>query len=88
MGIAGGLWRVETRGTPSVSFSIPVRRWAFCPDGSFRRSFRPPRGGSLGEGTMALPLRVEYLDAERMMPVLVRKAVNPLALADERGIVT
>jgi len=37
---------------------------------------------------MALRLRVEYLDAERMMPVLVRKAVNPLALADERGIVT
>jgi hypothetical protein len=26
MGIAGGLWRVETRVTPSVSISIPRRR--------------------------------------------------------------
>ena len=34
MGIAGGLWRVETRVTPSVSFSIPARKREFCPDGS------------------------------------------------------
>ena len=33
MGIAGGLWRIETRVTPSFSFSIPPRRQAFCPDG-------------------------------------------------------
>jgi hypothetical protein len=32
MGIAGGLWRAETSVTPSVSFSIPARRRAFCPD--------------------------------------------------------
>jgi len=28
-----GLWRVETRVTPSVSFSNPPRRRAFWPDG-------------------------------------------------------
>ena len=33
----------------------------------------PPRGRS-GEGPMDSPFRVEYLDAERMLPVLVRKA--------------
>jgi len=34
MGIAGGPWRVETRVTPPVSFAIPPRRRAFCPNGS------------------------------------------------------
>jgi hypothetical protein len=38
------------------------------------RSSRPPRGGRPGEGPMDLPFRVDYLDAERMLPVLVRKA--------------
>src|ERR1035437_3011964 len=33
-GNCGALWRVETRVTPSVSFSIPARRRAFCPNGS------------------------------------------------------
>jgi hypothetical protein len=33
----------------------------------------PPRGG-LGEGPMNSPFRVEYFDAERLLPVLVRKA--------------
>jgi hypothetical protein len=33
MGIAGGLWRVETRVTHSVSSSIPARRRTFCPSG-------------------------------------------------------
>jgi hypothetical protein len=41
MGIAGGLWRVETRVKPSVSFSIPARRRAFCPDGDLGSSNRP-----------------------------------------------
>jgi hypothetical protein len=27
-----------------------------------------------GEGPMDLPFRIEYLDTERMLPVLVRKA--------------
>jgi hypothetical protein len=39
--------------------------------GTFLR-FRPP--GRPGKGQMDLPFRVEYLDAERMLPVLVRKA--------------
>ncbi len=34
----------------------------------------PPPRGRPGEGRMGLPLRVDYLDAERMLPVLVRKA--------------
>ena len=34
----------------------------------------PPPSGRPGEGTMDSPFRVEYLDAERMLPVLVRKA--------------
>jgi Protein of unknown function (DUF1003) len=34
---------------------------------------RPSRGRP-GEGPMDSPFRVEYLDAERMLPVLVRKA--------------
>ena len=36
-------------------------------------AFPPPRGRP-GEGPMDSPFRVEYLDAERMLPVLVRKA--------------
>ena len=27
---------METRVSPSVCFSTPARRWAFCPDGEFR----------------------------------------------------
>jgi len=34
----------------------------------------PPPRGSPGEGPMDSPFRVEYLDAERLLPVLVRKA--------------
>jgi transposase InsO family protein len=34
----------------------------------------PPPRGRPGEGTMDLPFRIEYLDAERLLPVLVRKA--------------
>jgi hypothetical protein len=34
---------------------------------------KPIRAASR-EGTMDSPFRVEYLDAERMLPVLVRKA--------------
>jgi hypothetical protein len=34
----------------------------------------PPARGRPGEGLMDSPFRVEYLDAERMLPVLVRKA--------------
>jgi transposase InsO family protein len=34
----------------------------------------PPPRGRLGEGPMDPPFRVEYLDAERLLPVLVRKA--------------
>jgi hypothetical protein len=34
----------------------------------------PPPRGRPGEGLMDLPFRVDYLDAERMLPVLVRKA--------------
>jgi hypothetical protein len=33
----------------------------------------PPRGRP-GEDPMDSPFRVEYLDAERLLPVLVRKA--------------
>lgn len=33
----------------------------------------PPRGGP-GEGPMDSPFRIEYLDAERLLPVLVRNA--------------
>jgi len=41
MGIAGALWRVETRVKPSVSFSIPARRRAVWPDGNLGSSNRP-----------------------------------------------
>jgi hypothetical protein len=34
----------------------------------------PPPRGRPGEGPMDLPFRVDYLDAERMLPALVRKA--------------
>ena len=30
--------------------------------------------GRPGEGPMDLPFRIEYLDAERLLPVLARKA--------------
>ena len=40
MGIAGGWWRVETRATPSVSFSNPPRKRAFCQDAD--RRFEKP----------------------------------------------
>jgi putative transposase len=34
----------------------------------------PPPRGRLGEGPMDSPFRIEYLDAERLLPLLVRKA--------------
>ena len=34
----------------------------------------PPPRGRPGEGPMDSPFRIEYLDAQRMLPVLVRKA--------------
>ena len=34
----------------------------------------PPPRGRPGEGPMDLPFRIEYLDAERLLPVLVRRA--------------
>jgi hypothetical protein len=34
----------------------------------------PPPRGRPGEGPMDLPFRVEYLGAERLLPVLIRKA--------------
>jgi hypothetical protein len=34
----------------------------------------PPPRGKPGEGPMDSPFRIEYLDAERLLPVLVRKA--------------
>jgi hypothetical protein len=57
------LWGIETRVTPSV----------FRPDAvaSFRN---PAPRGRPGEGPMDSPFRVEYLDAERLLQVLVRKA--------------
>ena len=34
----------------------------------------PPPRGRPGDGLMNSPFRIEYLDAERLLPVLVRKA--------------
>ena len=34
----------------------------------------PPPRGRLGAGSMDSPFRIDYLDAERLLPVLVRKA--------------
>jgi hypothetical protein len=34
----------------------------------------PPPRGRPSEGPMDSPFRIEYLDAERMLPLLVRKA--------------
>jgi hypothetical protein len=34
----------------------------------------PPPRGRPGEVPMVLPFRIEYLDAERLLPVLARKA--------------
>jgi len=39
-----------------------------------RATCRQSRRSRPGENSMDLPFRVEYLDAERMLPVLVRKA--------------
>jgi hypothetical protein len=36
-------------------------------------ALRPPRGRP-GENLMDSPFRIEYLDAERLLPVLARKA--------------
>jgi hypothetical protein len=41
----------------------------------------PPPRGSPAEGTMDSPFRLEYLDAERMLPVLVRKAACRAAIS-------
>src|SRR5450759_4964428 len=41
MEIAALVWRVETRVTPSVSFSLPPRRRAFWLDGDLGSSNRP-----------------------------------------------
>ena len=34
----------------------------------------PPPRGQPGEGSLDLPFRIDYLDVERLLPVLVRKA--------------
>jgi hypothetical protein len=34
----------------------------------------PPPRGRPGEGSMDSPFRIKYLDTERLLPVLVRKA--------------
>ena len=34
----------------------------------------PPPRGRPGEGPMDSPFRIEYLDAEQLLPILVRKA--------------
>jgi transposase InsO family protein len=34
----------------------------------------PPPRGRPGEGPLDLPFRIDYLDAERLLPILVRKA--------------
>src|SRR5664279_396011 len=34
----------------------------------------PPRRGRPGEGPLDLPFRIEYLDAERLLPVLTQQA--------------
>jgi hypothetical protein len=39
-----------------------------------RATCRQSRRSRPGESSMDLPFRVEYLDAERLLPVLVRKA--------------
>jgi hypothetical protein len=40
---------------------------------SYLSAIPPPRG-SPGEGALNLPFRIDYLDAERMLPVLVQRA--------------
>jgi hypothetical protein len=46
----------------------------FGPTHAHLSAIPPPRGRP-GECPMDLPFRVEYLDTERLLPVLVRKAV-------------
>src|SRR5674476_438807 len=56
MGIAGALWRVETRVNPSVSFSIPARRREFCSAGDLGSSNRPfPRRRPRSNGSAREP---------------------------------
>jgi len=59
-GNCGALWHMETRVTPSVSFSIPARRRAFWPDGDLGSSNRPlflkdPRADVSERGGAGLP---------------------------------
>src|ERR1035441_2958448 len=44
----------------------------------------PPPRGRPGEGPMDLPFHIEYLDAERLLPVLLRKAARRIVNREKR----
>jgi DNA-binding XRE family transcriptional regulator len=80
-------WETETTTTdveaprPLVAPNPPVRRFAEATPAEvyFGRtpahlSAIPPPRGRAGEGPMDSPFRIEYLDAEQLLPILVRKA--------------
>ncbi len=72
MGIAGGVWRVKPEPFRPFLAAAPAEVY-FGRTPSHLSAIPPPRGRP-GEGPMDSPFRVEYLDAERMLPILVRKA--------------
>src|SRR5450759_1220586 len=78
-------WELEATGVdrevarPLVAPDPPVRRFADAGGDLLRTDTRaslcdPAPARQAAEGTMDSPFRLEYLDAERMLPVLVRKA--------------
>ena len=66
MGIAGGC-----RGAMGIAGGVARRD--LRPTPSHLSAIPPPRGRP-GEDPTDSPFRIEYLDAERLLPVLVQKA--------------
>ena len=65
---------VSPRHSPGNSHCAPTPSEIYFGRTPSHLSAIPPPRGRPGEGRMDLPFRIEYYDAERMLPVLVRKA--------------
>jgi hypothetical protein len=67
--IIGGYGR-QQRCNGNCRVAVALRDFGRTP--AHLSAIPPPRGGP-GEGPLDLPFRVDYLDGERLLPVLVRR---------------
>jgi len=97
MGIAGSLWRVEISVAPSISFSIPARKRAFCRDGSPSCAFLGSRRAAVsavlvpGRSLDSAALKGRHEDQRRALewadvcPQGMRTMTKPLVCMPQRA---